>query len=156
MSWKYSRGEWEEIVDPLAWVDGEEFEAVLERNGYYAHPTRWGYEHDQVSCDIYSRKGEGRYPVLLSISLDGNLVEHVFVYDFPSMMMFFREHSTPFVMAALGCLAEDAGETLRRAFHAWHGHDADDVCRECDPNGYHLQQERNRKRALDRSGSSAV
>lgn len=47
----------------------------------------------------------------------------------------------------IGATFEGMDKTLRRLFRVYHGHDADSVCRQCDPHEYQRQAEARRKAA---------
>ena len=149
-AWKYSRGNWIETEFPFEWNDGENLPDALKRADYGTEDLRVG--SDFWNCiRAYTKKGKTIYPVLLDVNPLGDAGgEMVVVDDFPSLMMFLRDYAPLFSLSSIEYRIEEIEQTIDRAFRAWHGHAASDVCRECDPWAMEL---RRRLREEKRSSS---
>jgi hypothetical protein len=145
-AWRYKRGEWTEIDDPLEWHDGEDFAEGLQRSGYYKHAcSSYGNEFSG-DMQVYAKR-EDRQPYLVCVCFDGSRVEHVFIDDFPSMMEFLRDFVPLFTQIELQSQIDDMKSPMEKAFQAWHGHGTEQICRECAPVEWEEVREFKRKLA---------
>jgi hypothetical protein len=132
-AWKYSRGEWTEIESPLVWLDGEEMGTALERAGYYRSASAsYGYTDIGYGIEVYTKEERGP-PYLLTVAVDGETYEEVWIEDFPSLLEFLRDFAPQFVQSGLEFRIGEMEKLMEKAFQAWHGHAAYSVCKQCDP-----------------------
>lgn len=143
MFWKYYRGEWTEIEDPLAWKESEEWETVLSRAGYYDFPSL-AFGNAYPGAQLYVKKGDA-IPYLITFNLSDS-VEHVYIDDIPSLMQWLRDYAPLFSLPQIADRQEELLKLFGRAFRAWHGHDYIDVCLRCDPIEYRKLQEFHQRR----------
>ena len=137
-TWKYTRGEWTEIDDPLVWKEDEDWETVLKRAGYYSFPSA-SYGDDPYIAELYIKK-DNEPPYLIAFSLS-DYIEHVYIDDIPSLMQWLRDYTPIWSLQQIADLQEELLTLFGRAFRAWHGHDYTNVCPVCDPNQFKKQQE---------------
>ena len=131
-SWKYYRGEWTEIEDPLEWKDGEEWETFLKRAGYYSFPQQtWGDSAVSAGVDLYVKE-DYKSPYLITFNFSA-YIEHVYIDDIPSLMQWLRDYTPLFSLQQIAETQDELQTLFERAFRAWHGHSYMDVCPRCDP-----------------------
>jgi hypothetical protein len=143
MRFTYKRGHWEDGSELPDWQDDEEFEDYLQRIGYGTVKTLFGNEHGS-QIEIYeSSSGSSFYA---SVSPSGGSVYEVFLPDFPSYMMFVRDHAAAFSAESANSHQQETYQLLETFFQIQHGHSAHSICPECDPAGW----ERNAKASEER------
>ena len=143
-AWKYRRGEWTEIEDPVVGGENEDWKVTLKRAGYRGFPQMEFGDPDIQGLVVY-RKVDYTAPYLINVT-DGDVVETVYIDDFPSLLQFLRDFAPFCSLANTDDNLKELVQVLRKSFRGWHGHDADDVCRECDPLEYERRQEFRRQR----------
>jgi hypothetical protein len=158
--WQYVRGLWDQIEDPFAWPEGEDWERVYQRLGY-GSPSQWGGEEAfyRPSLGVHERgraptSFTDRFPYLLDVSVSGESSVFVLIPDFPSLLLFLREYGPVFESARTGGYLEELHEMASKIFRAEHGHSFSDVCLSCDPDRYTAQIEAVR-RARERRKAQA-
>ena len=128
-AWKYHRGDWTEIDDPLVWEKDDEWETVFSRAGYYSFPSA---TYGEGTCaELYVKKDYSS-PYLITFSLSDS-IEHVYIDDIPSLMQWLRDYSPIWSLQQIASQQEDLLTLFGRAFRAWHGHGYENVCSDCDP-----------------------
>lgn len=144
-AWKYCRGEWTEIEDPLVWNwnKDEEWESVLSRASYCDFPfIEWGHLENTMQLYI---KNDDEPPYLITFNLSSS-IEHVYIDDMPSLMQWLRDYTPLFSLQQIAEIQDGLLKLFERAFRAWHGHSYLDVCPKCDPDGFKRLQELQRRR----------
>ncbi|MGE6214005.1 hypothetical protein, partial [Comamonas aquatica] len=66
----------------------------------------------------------------------------VYLPDFPSMMMFVRDHAAAFSVETANSYQYEMLQIMQKFFQAVHGHDALNICKECDPHEWQRQKDR--------------
>lgn len=130
MRYTYKRGEWFNDCHLLDWEDGEDFDDYLIRINFKTLPMEFGGE-DLSHIQIYESENRGEF--LAHVCLRGDHIYEVYLPDFPSMMMFVRDHAAAFSAESVNSYQKDLFELMRKFFQATHGHDAFNICEECDP-----------------------
>lgn len=129
MQYTYKRGEWSSGSVLLEWADGEGFEDYLRRIKFKTTPMKFGGE-EFSQIQIY--ESEEKPIFMAEVTLIGN-VYNVYLPDFPSMMMFVRDHAAAFSAESVNEQQKEIFELMRKFFEATHGHDSFNICKECDP-----------------------
>jgi hypothetical protein len=145
----FNRGVWEDGHSLPEWLDDEEYSNYFVRIGYEAKVS-FGHEYGS-QIEIYE-SSDSKKTFLASVSPAGNTCFEVFLPDFPSMMMFIRDHATVFDAQALNISQQEILALLEKSFQFQHGHSAHTICKLCDPVGWadniRNQEERNKKQAV--------
>ena len=136
---------WEEIDDPYEPREGEEHGAFVQRL-YREHGWVQTETTEDITIEFRDRiTAEAPWHFRIEITLGASYVETFLVTDWPSL--FLLRPYLPSYGADMDAL-QAVERMLRRLFHATHGHDADNICVECDPAG---MEQRYRARARARS-----
>ena len=129
----FNRGNWEDGNNLPAWGENEEFEDYLKRIGYSGSKLSIGDE-DSSEIEIFeSTDGKTFYS---NISPSGSTCFEVFLPDFPSLMMFIKDHGSAFSTHATNGLQQEILSVLEKFFQIEHGHPAHNICEVCDPKGW--------------------
>lgn len=142
MQYTYKRGEWSSGSVLLEWADGEGFEDYLRRIKFKTTAMSFGGE-GLSQIQIY--ESEDKPIFLADVTLTGN-VYNVYLPDFPSMMMFVRDHAAAFSAESVNNYQKEIFELMRKFFQATHGHDSFHICKECDPIEWKNQADRLNKK----------
>lgn len=133
MRFTYKRGNWEDGSNLPEWQDNENFEDYLQRIGYSNVKALFGNEHGS-QIEIYEASNGGSF--YASVSPSGSSVYEVFLPDFPSYMMFVRDHAAAFSAESANFHQQETYQLLEKLFQIQHGHSAHSICPECDPAGW--------------------
>lgn len=151
MKFSFNRGVWEN-GNPLSdWQENEQFDQFLARIGYNIIATKFGNEGGS-NIEIYDSSNDDSF--YASICPSGGALYEVFIPDFPSLMMFIRDHASGFAAESTNFYQQQTLELLQKLFHAQHGHSAHEVCRTCDPFAWEQQQEARKKRQIEKAAKS--
>jgi hypothetical protein len=126
----YDKGEWKEGNSLPEQGDGEEFSDWLTRCGFKPYPKNFG--NDSASIELY-QSDNGEAPYLALVAPFGYLITAVFLPDFPSLMMFVRDFTTPFAISEMAEVQNSIETLLNKFFRVYHGHDPLNPCPKCDP-----------------------
>lgn len=130
MKFTFNRGNWGDGNSLPDWVDGEDFDDYLKKIGYSTIKTTYGNEHGG-EIEIYeSLDGLSFYA---SVCPSGGNVYEVFLPDFPSYMIFIRDHAVAFSSESSNFHQKEILGLLEKFFQLHHGHSSYDVCSQCDP-----------------------
>jgi hypothetical protein len=145
-AWKYHLGVWTEFEDPLV-VEGEELNVTLKRAGYNS-AMNYG-EEGVFEAEVYRAEGS---PLewLIIFSLDVGSFECVYIEDIPSLMQWQRDFATFYMLERMDYRLNELTEAARRAFRAWHGHESENVCDDCDPLETRRREQRRQEMLKDR------
>jgi hypothetical protein len=166
--WEYTRGNWEEIDNPLDELQETDFTAEMRRAGYGKEGIHGSAQEYEPSLELYretqSTAITHRYPFLVWVSLSGDRFDPVFLPDLPSILMFLRDFAPLVHQQSKEFRAQLLETAVRKAFHAWHEHDVEEICALCDPDGMEARrrarEERRRKYPQDghkqAAGNTAV
>jgi hypothetical protein len=135
-AWKYKNGQWESIEDPLPDID--DWEEALKQGGFVKASVTWGGQFGQ-HVELYMSKDE-EPPYMVSFDLV-DVCRNVYFDDMPTLMQWLKEYTPIFTALEVEALLDDITAMTRKLFRALHGHDADQVCPECDPFKYKKLQE---------------
>lgn len=130
MRYTFKRGEWSSGCSLQDWVDSEGFDDYLRRINFKTSPIDFGGE-GLSQIQIY--ESNDRAVFLAHVCLQNDNVYEVFLPDFPSMMMFVRDHAAAFSVETANTYQHEMLQIVQKLFHAIHGHDAFNICKECDP-----------------------
>lgn len=131
-AWNFSKGNWIEIPYPFEWKEGQEFREALEQGRFYNFPSEtFGHEYGS-KAEVY-HKPDAEFPVIIEVTLFSEWSHTVIIDDFPSLMMFIRDYGQSFSIISLDSRSDEQLTAVRRAFYAWHNHEADTACQSCDP-----------------------
>jgi hypothetical protein len=143
----FNRGSWEDGNSLPEWQDNEDFGAYLERIGYASSKASFGHEHGG-QIEIYESSEKQSF--YASVCPSGTSVFEVFLPDFPSMMMFLKDHAAAFSTESVNITQQETLNLLEKFFQFQHGHSAHSICQHCDPIGWaesvQTQEERRSKR----------
>lgn len=144
----YTRGQWADGIDLPAWADDEEFSAYLHRIGYSSCRLCVGDEHGS-SLELYeSSDGSSFYA---NVTPMGSACYEVFLPDFPSLMLFLKEFGPAFSLLNTESRQHEILSLLEKLFQAYHGHDAYELCKQCDPRGWEANLKRREARAQSKN-----
>jgi hypothetical protein len=129
----FNRGTWENSNSLPEWGDNEDFHAYLERIGYVSRSGFYGDEHGG-NIEIYESSDADSF--YASVCPSGGTVYEVFLPDFPSLMMFIRDHATVFSAESANSSQQEILKLLEKLFLLQHGHAATSICAQCDPAGW--------------------
>lgn len=135
MHYTYTRGEWSSGSALPEWIGTEEFDDYLRRIKFKTTPMRFG--GDELS-QIQVYESEEKPIFMAEVTLTGNIY-NVYLPDFPSMMMFVRDHAAAFSVETANAYQQEILQIMQKFFQAVHGHDALNVCKECDPHEWQRQ-----------------
>jgi hypothetical protein len=139
----FNRGAWEDGSPLPEWNDNDDSSSYLQRIGFTTRIAFYGHR-DGGHLEIYdSADGRSFYA---SVCPDGGSCFEVFLPDFPSFMMFIRDHATAFATEASNGSQQEILGLLEKLFQLQHGHAAYDICDKCDPKGWAAYQEHRKKR----------
>ncbi len=139
----FNRGVWEDGNALPEWEDNEEFDAYLRRTGYAMAKASFGHEYGS-QIEIY--ESENNTSFYASVAPSGVNCFEVYLPDFPSLMMFIRDHAAGFASEAINLAQQKMLNLQEKLFEAHHGHPADRICPQCDAAGWAENIEReNRK-----------
>lgn len=138
----YKRGSWEDGMPLPQWEENENGDQYLERIGYTERTAVFGHE-DAGNIEIYgSRSTTSFYAHVCPM---GGQVFEVFLPDFPSMMMFVRDHATAFAAEASNTTQQQTLDLLEKFFRSEHGHSSHAICPKCDPEAWEERQRRQKQ-----------
>ncbi|MBF8179714.1 hypothetical protein [Herminiimonas contaminans] len=135
----FNRGAWENGNSLSDWMDGEDFNAYLKRIGYVSRSATYGDEHGG-SIEIYESEDDDSF--YASVCPSGGAVYEVFLPDFPSLMMFIRDHATAFSTDSSNFSQQQILGLLEKLFLLQHGHSSTSICVQCDPVGWEHRRAR--------------
>jgi len=131
MKFTYNRGNWENSNSLPEWIDDEEFTDYLTRIGFSPVAGTFGFDLGG-QIDVYeSNSDKGNF--YASVSPFGETIYEVFLPDFPSLMMFLRDHASVFSGEASNFAQQEILSILEKLFQAEHGHPASNICPKCSP-----------------------
>lgn len=135
----FNRGSWEDGSPLPEWEDGEDSDGYLRRISFTGERTLFGHQHGG-NLEIYeSSDGESFFAFVCP---SGGRVFEVYLPDFPSFMMFIRDHAGVFAAESTNVTQEQTYALLQKLFQVQHGHAADRICPECDPEEWKAREER--------------
>jgi hypothetical protein len=70
------------------------------------------------------------------------------IYDEQSLLEWIAKYTPAYSLAQIAYDVREALGILQKAFHAWHGHSADNACHACDPDEMRRREERRRQKML--------
>ena len=94
-----------------------------------------------------ARHAEQAFQYVLALGCPGGAYTLVWLPQLPDLMAYLARYGGIGQAQVLQGYLEEMNITLRRAFMAWHGHDAITFCRDCDPKAYDAWQQQRAKRA---------
>jgi hypothetical protein len=71
-----------------------------------------------------------------SVCPSGSAVFEVFLPDFPSMMMFIKDHAPAFSAESSNFTTQEILKILEKLFLLQYGHSVHSICAQCDPKGW--------------------
>lgn len=142
MRYTFNRGEWSNGCALQDWEDGEGFDDYLRRINFKTAPMEFGGE-GLSQIQIY--ESDTRAEFLAHVCLNNENIYEVYLPDFPSMMMFIRDHAAAFSVETANTYQQDVLQIIQKFFQAIHGHDAFDICKECDPNEWQKRLKKTNK-----------
>lgn len=129
----FDRGTWKDGNSMPEWQDNEDLSSYLNRSGYATARATFGCE-DGGEFKVYeSSDGKSFYALVCPL---GDTCFDVLLPDFPSLMMFIRDHAAAFAAESVNFTQQQALTILEKLFQAQHGHDAYSICQQCDPLGW--------------------
>ena len=136
----FNRGTWEDSYPFPEWMDDESFNDYLDRIGFNTSTIDFGEEFSS-QIEIYeSSDGKSFYA---AVSLSGDAVScNVYLPDFPSLMMFIKDYASAFSEQSSHSTMQEMLLILERLFQIHHGHSANSICPQCDPEGCKAIQEK--------------
>ena len=151
LCWKYENGNWTPIEDPFGECSGDEsWSDCLQRAGYKRHPfLSFGTDDYGNGVSVYKKQDE-EPPLYLSVMLCSDEVMTVLVDDMANLMQWLKDYWPPLALENMHVTHTEMLEALRKAFQAWHGHEADDICSECDPFAWERRCQRRAERDRQR------
>lgn len=143
----YRRGTWEDGHTLPEQRDDEEFDAYRIRIGYAVSPTRFGHI-DANQFELYAHD-DGSF--FSDVSFTHSHCFEVFLPDFPSAMLFIRDHAALFSLDEASIIQREMLTLLEKLFQAQHGHPSHEICAKCDPEGWEkIQNFRRAERRVER------
>lgn len=149
MSWCYTATEGLQpyaVPAEMQWQEGEDDGKWLPRIGYQSsydehvgHEMLPGGYSTAVAIDP-----QAPYRYLVFINAPRDHVEEIWIPTFADWLAFLGQVGPAATGFAIQQCLSEMRTTLEKLFQAWHGHDAIDLCHECDPHGYARQIERRR------------
>lgn len=149
MAWCYTVAQGMVAYDPpaeMCWQDGEEEKAYHARihykdsfDEYVGHEMLPGGFATVVAMDE-----QAPYRYLVYVNAPCCHVEQVWIPTFPDWLTFLAHYGPAAATYMLQSRLHEIGQLLEKCFQAWHGHDAMNLCHECDPHGYARHMERRR------------
>lgn len=111
--------------------DDLDFDDYISKLGYDSfNYTKFG---DEFSPKAIIRKHKDNDSSLAEVAIFFEEYKLVYIPDFPSLMMFVRDFCSSFSLSYLQQTQEELNSSVNKIFRAYHGHDSNDICRECDP-----------------------
>jgi hypothetical protein len=149
--WEYSlAGGWKKIISPMPpWTPDEgDFSDVLKRIGFggEAHNLELDYYFGNMVIHMAHGDASEKYQYLVDLETGRPDEYLVFVPDFPSLCRLVQEVSPIVTLFMQKDWLERLEDITGKAFRAWHGHDVDGACRNCDPLAY--EERRQKRQAL--------
>jgi hypothetical protein len=120
----------------------------MERQGYHRWFTVPGEERDAIllSLDVWSG-GPLPWPIMVCVEQAGvETYDEILVASRAALWRLLGELVPVIERLCAMDPTQQRDVLLRRAYRAWHGHDAAEVCTECDPVEVRLYDERLRRR----------
>lgn len=140
----YRRGRWEDGHSLPEQGEDEEFDAYRARTGYTSSPTRFGH----VDSNQFELYGHNNGTFLADVTFTHSHCFEVFLPDFPSAMLFIRDHAAGFALDEANITHRDVFNLLEKLFQAQHGHASHEICSKCDPEGWEKIQKIRKERLL--------
>lgn len=126
---------WRRIDSPVVYEDGVGVEDAIKAAGFEPFDG-FGEDFLGASTSIFGvwSRSEGRphADYLVVWSPNGDRWEEFHVEDLPSLLSLYQLLTPIASQRSSQEVGELLGKVLNRAFEAWHGHQLDQVCRECD------------------------
>ena len=94
MKFAFNRGSWEDTNPLPDWQDDEEFKDYLTRIGFSTTANSFGHQYGKQIQIYESATDNGSF--YASVCPFDGVVYEVFLPDFPSMMMFLKDHAAAF------------------------------------------------------------
>ncbi|MCI5135763.1 MAG: hypothetical protein D3920_11975 [Candidatus Electrothrix sp. AW2] len=116
-------------------MDDEGFDDYLDRIGFNKSTTTFG-EESISQIEIYESSDGKSFYVVVSLSGDGSISCNVYLPDFPSLMMFIKDYASAFSEQSSHSTMQEMLLILERLFQIDHGHSANSICPQCDPEGW--------------------
>jgi hypothetical protein len=125
------------------WQEYEDTGGYQKRIGYSTTPAAsFGHEH-AGHIEIFEHSSDQSF--YAHVCPNGGQVFEVFLPDFPSMMMFIRDHATAFATESSNTTQQQTFDLLEKLFRVQHGHSSYAICKQCDPEGWEKLQERRQR-----------
>jgi hypothetical protein len=126
----FDRGLWGDGNSLPDWQDTEDFDVYLRRIGYSSSKAHFGHEHGS-QIEIYESSDSKSF--YASVCPSGGTCFEVFLPNFPSLMMFIRDHGPAFAAESSNISQQEILSLLEKLFQLQHGHPAHRICEKCDP-----------------------
>lgn len=137
--WSYEcasgEGAWRLVDDPVVYEDGVDVEDAIRAAGFEPFDG-FGADFFGASMSIFEvwSRSEGRLHAdyLVVWSPNGDRWEEFRAADLPSLLSLYQLLTPIASQRSSQELGELLSKVLSRAFEAWHGHQLNQVCCECD------------------------
>jgi hypothetical protein len=135
--WKKGSPLSEDGYDDINWDD------CVSKLGYeLINYTRFG---DEFSSNAIIRKHKTNDSSLAEVAIFYEEYKVVYIPDFPSLMIFVRDFCSSFSLSYLQRAQEELNSSVNKIFRAYHGHDSNEICRECDPVEFNRRIQENKE-----------
>jgi hypothetical protein len=138
----YTRGNWSDGMPLSEWQDNENGDDYRRRIGYPTPTATFGHQH-AGQIEIFESATDLSF--YAHVTPNGSQVFEVFLPDFPSMMMFIRDHATAFAAESANTTQQQTFDLLEKLFRVQHGHSSHAICSKCDPDAWEERQSRQRQ-----------
>lgn len=139
----YNRGSWSDGMPLPEWQENEDSGVYQKRIGYSTTPAAtFGHEH-AGNIEIFEHSSDQSY--YAHVCPNGGTVFEVFLPDFPSFMVFIRDHATAFAAESSNTTQQQTLDLLEKLFRLQHGHSSTAICAKCDPEAWEERQRRQRE-----------
>jgi hypothetical protein len=135
----FNRGSWEDGSPLPEWQDDENSDDYRQRIGYAGERTLFGHEYGG-HLEIYESSADDSF--YASICPAGGTCYEVFLPDLPSFMMFIRDYAAAFSTEATNVSQQQVFDLLEKMFRVQHGHSAQAICQQCDPDAWKAREQR--------------
>ncbi|MCI5114895.1 MAG: hypothetical protein D3921_05785 [Candidatus Electrothrix sp. AW1] len=130
----FNRGTWEDSYPFPEWMDNEYSNDYLDRIGFNTSTTTFGEEFIS-QIEIHESSDGKSFYAAVSLSDDGSISCNVYLPDFPSLMIFIKDYASAFSEKSSNATMQEMLLIFEKLFHIHHGHSADSICPQCDPEG---------------------